>query len=231
MTRPLRAYAVTESGENTGGIIFARHDIVAKRWGANEYGDGDIHSMSCRRAPWADHLAESGVVPAKLMIGHGWHFECHGCGERIDEDWLRENHLPLDGVCGSQNGWVFCCARCKWRHMKYLAAERAAAEEAITCFKAVIRARFGDVEFPVTVGKYGGSHAYVIRGDRGGWHWQEVSVAFNFPGQQIGPAHLERRQPHGRGRNGFIGPVKPDYTCYSGDREAFEKFAAETKPQ
>jgi hypothetical protein len=229
VTKPLRAYAVTEHDENTGGIIFARHDIAARKAGANEYGDGELTYVSCRRAPWADHCAETGIVPAKLMIDFGWHFECHGCGARIDVDWLRENRLPLDGVCGSQNGWVFCCARCKWRHKKYLGRERAAKDDAIEAFKAIIRARFGDVEF-VERGETGGHHVYVVEGERGGWHWSQVHVAFKFPGMQIGPAHLVRDEPHGRGRNGFIGPTKPHYTCCGGDREAFEKFAAETKP-
>lgn len=229
MTKPLRAYAVTEQGENVGGIFFARHAITATKRGACEYADGDIHYVSCRRAPWADHLAETGAVPASLMIAHGWHFECHGCGATIDEDWLREQRLKVEGVCGYQNGRVFCCARCKWKHMKYEARRRAAEKEAIDAFKAIVRARFGDVEFVDKDEDRRGHHAYVVEGDRGGWHWNQVSVAFKFPGMVYGPAHLERREPYGRGRKGFIGPAKATYTCCGGDVKAFEKFAAETK--
>lgn len=47
----LKAYSVTEEYENTGGIIFAEHNIVARRIGASEYADGDFHAVTCRRAP------------------------------------------------------------------------------------------------------------------------------------------------------------------------------------
>lgn len=230
--KPLRAFAVTEPDENIGGIIFARHAITAAKIGAEEYGCGEIQGMSCRRAAWADQYCDTGRVPASQMIARGWHFECHGCGARIDEDWLIENNLTVDGVCGSQNTWVFCCARCKWRHKRYLAREASAKADAIEAFKAVVRKRFGDVEFIDTdpTGNMRQHHAYVVEGERGGWHWRQVHIAFNFPGMQFGPAHLVRDEPHGRGQCGFIGPTKPHYTCCGGDREAFEKFAAETKP-
>jgi len=38
----LKAYAVLEDCENTGGIVFARHSIVALRNGASTFGDGEI---------------------------------------------------------------------------------------------------------------------------------------------------------------------------------------------
>src|SRR5690606_22246621 len=111
----------------------------------------------------------------------GWHFECHSCGARIDEDWLHEEGLSVDGVCGSQNGWVFCCPRCKWRHMKYEARRRATERDAIEAYKSMVRSRFGDVEFVDKDEHRNGHHAYVIEGDRGGWHWNQVHVAFKFP--------------------------------------------------
>lgn len=39
MTKPLKAYAVLEHDENTGGIVFARHSVVARREGAARYDD------------------------------------------------------------------------------------------------------------------------------------------------------------------------------------------------
>src|SRR5687767_14229018 len=45
-TPALRAYAVTEEDEGTGGIIFARHAIVARRAGANEYNGGEFHGVT-----------------------------------------------------------------------------------------------------------------------------------------------------------------------------------------
>jgi hypothetical protein len=46
----LKAFAVTEHDENTGAVIFAKHDIVARRIGADEYADGELSYVSCRRA-------------------------------------------------------------------------------------------------------------------------------------------------------------------------------------
>lgn len=221
MTKPLLAYSVVENCESTGGIVFARHRIAALKQGACAWSDGDISGMILQRVPWADHCADTGIVPANLMIAHGWHFECHGCGATIDEDWLAEEKLDIDGVVGNQNGPIFCCARCKWRNMRYMARRVRAKSEAVTLFQSIIRQRFGDVEFA-------GEHVHLIEGERGGFHWYQVHVAFNFPGMVIGPAWLQRDEPSPRGHHGFIGPAKARYTCCAADREAFEKFAAET---
>lgn len=98
----LKAYAVLEKDEYTGDIYFAPRAIVAAKAGANEYGDGELSYIQCRRAPWADAFARKGV-PAKVAVDHGWHFECHGCGIQIDSDLEEEHRLPVDGIVGTMD--------------------------------------------------------------------------------------------------------------------------------
>ena len=84
--KPLLAYAVTEDFEGMGGIVFARSNIEARKWGAREYNDGELGGMTCKRVPWADRYASERDIPISAMVDVGWHFECHGCGRRIDTD-------------------------------------------------------------------------------------------------------------------------------------------------
>lgn len=220
----LKAFAVTEQDENTGAIYFAKHDIVAKRLGAAEFADGDMSYVDCRRAPWADAYAGR-AVPARVMIANGWHFECCGCGARIDEDFLDEHGLPIDGVLGTQNGLVFCCSRCARQHLSLNRRRKAEEERAIEAFKAIVRQRFPDADF---CDEADGDrfrerhHAYVVP-TPGGWHWQQVIVAFRFPGMQIGPAHYRMDGSY------RYGPDPAGYTCCAGDRDVFEAYARATK--
>ncbi|MGB3833710.1 MAG: hypothetical protein WA975_17815 [Mesorhizobium sp.] len=218
----LRAFAVTENEENTGAIYFAKHDIVAKKWGANEYADGDITYVSCRRAPWADAYVGQ-PIPAKVMIANGWHFECSGCGQRIDEDFFYDNRLPLEGVIGTQHSAVYCCSRCARKDLSLKRRRKAEEQRAIEAFKAIVRKRFPDADFcDDEQSSFKGHHAYVTAG-RGGWHWKQVIVSFRFPGIKIGPAHYRLDGGYG------IGPYFAGYSCCNGDREAFEVWAAKTK--
>lgn len=133
----IKAFAVTEHDENTGAIIFAKHAIVARRLGANEYAGGELSYVSCRRAPWADAYAGR-PIPARVMIANGWHFECSECDQRIDEDYLYDNRLPLDGVIGTQHSHVFCSKRCARRWYSMERRRKAEAQEA--------RKRLDDIE-------------------------------------------------------------------------------------
>lgn len=231
----LRAFSVTQNDEGTGAIYFAEHDIVAKRWGANEYGDGELSYVSCRRAPWADEYAGK-PLPVWVMIENGWHFECHGCGMRIDEDELRERRLPVEGVLGTQRSKVFCCARCRRKDFSRERRRKAEEQRAIDAYKAIVRKRFPEVEFcdnPQI--DHWRHHARVdyCHGEKG-WLWVSVTVAFTFPGMKIAPATFRTPERpwmgYGHG-NRFIGPLKPYYTCCYGDREAFEAYAAATRVQ
>ena len=66
----LRAFAVTEEDEGTGAIYFAKHDIVAKKLGANDFAGGEIDYISCRRAPWADAYIDR-PLPVRGRIKNG----------------------------------------------------------------------------------------------------------------------------------------------------------------
>lgn len=214
----VRAFAVTEDNENTGSILFAKHAIVARREGADRYNDGEFYGVSCRRAPWADHCAETGIVPAALCIEHGWHFECTGCGQTIDEDWLHENELTIEGVIGSQHSSVFCCAACQTSHIEHERQRKEMQEEGIAMLTAIIVKRFPAARVSGELG--GSTHAYA-RNSGGTWSLDQVKVGFSFPGSLHGPAWLLMNLDHSR-----IGPVQPEFRCCFGDQATFEAWAA-----
>lgn len=226
----LRAFAVTEEDEGAGAIYFAKHDIVAKKWGANEFAGGEIGYISCRRAPWADAYIDR-PLPVRVMIENGWHFECYGCGMRIDEDELRERGLPVEGVIGTQWSAVFCSPRCRRKHLSRQRRIEVRKNIAIEAFKAVVRKRFPDADFCDEHDNPNWRHyASVDYARGGGWHWRDVCVAFRFPGMQIAPAtyRLGDRPWVGYGST-FVGPIKPHYSCCAGDRQTFEAYAAATR--
>ncbi|WP_159953155.1 hypothetical protein [Rhizobium sp. 18065] len=222
--KPVRAFAVLELGENTGGIIFARHAIAARKSGACEYSDGDITSVECRRAHWADRYADQRIVPAADAIAHGWRFECHGCGETMDLGWLYDNDLPVEGVIGSMDGCQFCCAECKERDATLKRQQKALGDEFIETLRAIVIRRFGNVEFCSEAFK---PHTYVIE-QAGALSIGQASLSFNFPGQIYAPATVIYDWPYSFAWDGR-GPVKLKYSCVNGDKLAFEAFAAATK--
>lgn len=216
----LKAYSVLEKDEYTGDIYFAAKAIYAAKWGANEYADGELGGVQCRRAPWADAYFETGV-PARVAVDHGWRFECHGCGVTVDGDLEYEHRLPISGVCGKVSGVVYCSARCKWRHMREVSRRKAEEQSAIEDFKKIVLTRFPDADFADDEDRFRSHHAYV-RHNHGSsvWHRAQVVVAFRFPGMKIGPACFRMDDHH------KIGPPAAGYTCCNGDREAFEAYAA-----
>mgnify|MGYP003558117020 FL=1 len=219
MSAALRAFSVTEEDENTGAIIFARHAITAAKAGADEYAGGDLGAVSCRRAPWADEYAGK-PLPARAMIAHGWHFECSGCGKRIDEDFFYDNRLPLEGVIGTQHSRIYCGSRCARKEMSRERRRKAEQHRAIEAFKAIVLQRFPDADFcDAEQSHFRGHHAYVTEG-RGGWHWRQVIVSFRFPGMHYGPATYRLDGGYG------IGPYNAGYTYCNGDRVAFAAWAA-----
>ncbi|AXQ69687.1 hypothetical protein HOU03_gp105 [Caulobacter phage CcrSC] len=95
----LKAYTVLETCESTGGIVFAAHHAVARRAGANEWGDGDWDYVECHRSPQYDDLGPEGVNDLVLWR-NGWWFEC-ACGRRIDSDFEWQN---ADMVWSAKHG-------------------------------------------------------------------------------------------------------------------------------
>jgi hypothetical protein len=234
---PLKAFAVTEEYESTGAIIFAKHAVTARRLGANEYADGEFSSVSCRRSPWADDCAETGIVPVSLMVEHGWHFECTGCGQRIDTDlaylyeWegdepetadraQRYKGWKPDHIIGHQHSQVFCNQACKETHEAHEAERKRRQERAIERFKAAILRRFPDASFVNDSDRYRSSpHAYAYKKD-GRWRIGQVRVPFSYPGAKYGPAELVYDRDAA-----WRGEQHPHYTCAGGDKGAFEAYS------
>lgn len=224
--KPLRAFAVTEHDEGAGGIVFARHAVVARRQGACEYSSGDFDMVRCVRAPWADQFAETGVVPIADMIDAGWHFECGGCGRRIDSDMLYERDLEPADLVGTQDTVAYCNAVCEAREQLYRAEAKHLERRWIRRFRKFIKLRFPDA---VLVGngtgeRFGGEHAYA-RKDRGHWRIEELSVQFEFPGMAIAPASLRYRRDGWRYK-GQPRASKLHFEVCAGDKTVFEAWAA-----
>ncbi|MBO9459007.1 hypothetical protein [Labrenzia sp. R5_0] len=222
-----KAYSVQETFEHTGAIIFAERNIEARKWGAGEFNDGELGGLMVYRAPWADRYREYGKIPASEMIAHGWWFECVECGERLSEDWLYDNRRSLDDIIGHQGGAVFCCTGCARRFYSIKRRRKAEEQRAIDAFKGIVRRRFPDAVFNDSVEDDSNRfserhHAYVIPG-KGGWHWQQVVVSFQFPGMKYGAAQLMLNETRS------IGPALATFSCCNGDKEAFEAFAEQQK--
>jgi hypothetical protein len=215
-----------EADDNSGGIVFAKSAKQARRRGACEFGDGEPEHVIAYRAKWADWCAPSGIVHASLMIEYGWHFECHGCANRIDLDWLAENNLSTEDVIGTQGSVVYCCAHCKAADERVEAEKKRVGEAFLETMRAVVRQRFGDVNFHDVDDDFKPS-AYILPQD-GAYGIGSATIHFDFPGMAIAPATIEFRWPYSFRWDG-IGPVKLVYRCCAGDQKAFEQFADQTK--
>ncbi|MBI0530323.1 hypothetical protein [Sphingomonas sp. TX0522] len=221
----MKAYTVLETTEGTGGIVFAKHSVVARREGACQFGDGDFHSVTCSRTPWADRYAEAGDVPIGEMIDMGWHFECGSCGSRIDSDYLQERGWLSEDVIGTQHTTPYCHAVCEARYGLARAEVQRLERRWIRRFRAIVRRRFPDAVLVPGEGLGGGARAYA--GHSGGrLVIQDVDVRFEFPGMKVAPAWLSyrRRTPNLSARLPFS-PSKPEWSCCHGDLAAFEAYA------
>lgn len=216
----LRAFMVTaEASEESGGVIFAKSHIEARRIGASEWNDGELGGMTVRRSPRLDRFSP-GPVPAWVLVSMGWTWEeCAGCALQVSEDSLEEAGLAVEGVRGNDGSLVFCCARCEgeWRDRRR--AAEAAGQAVISAMIARLHRRFRG---QVIVEK---SHHYTLIRE-GLPTTQEASVEFSWPGQKIGNAviHLVRDY---YSHAATMLPPSLQIRCCMGDKEAFEKFAEE----
>lgn len=215
------AYSVLESCEWTGGIVFAKSNIEARRVGASLWGDGEIRGMIVNRRRDLDKYEARGV-PASVLVEEGWHFECSGCGVRIDDYNLEENGLSPRHVVGVEGGRVYCSHACRMGAKADEAAAEALGEAFLEMLRDMVRVRFPNADHCFGEHK---THAYVPRWSSPSVVEQAV-VSFSFPGMTFGPASLEYRRATNADGSHVIGPVRPDYYCSNGDREAFEKFAS-----
>ncbi|MCC2107965.1 MAG: hypothetical protein KDJ40_10555 [Hyphomicrobiales bacterium] len=226
----LRAFAVLETDENTGSIYFASSNIAARRRGANDHADGEIRDVTCYRTPWADAFAHTQQVPASVAVANGWHFECAGCGARIDENTACEDLEPsqnggfdeivIRDIIGFVDGPVWCSPSCKEVDDERRRARRDAEQAAIAGVRAMILRRFPDAIISVP------GHAYAgFTSIDGRYLVEEISQNFEFPGMKIGPATLHQRRSH----SSFIGPIRPQFYCCNGDKDAFKAYADRTR--
>lgn len=220
----LKAYAVLENNENTGGIVFAKHAVTARRQGANEYADGEFEYVTCRRAKWADRYAETREVPIAGMIENGWHFECGSCGTRIDSDMLWERDLELEDVIGTNNTGAYCNAVCEARERLYKAEASHVQKRWIRRFRKLVKAKFPDAVIikGEGIGSSNGAHAYA-RKSKGRWQIGQCAVSFEFPGMEIAPATLRYDRQSTWPKTDL--PNKPYWSCCNGDQATFEAWA------
>jgi hypothetical protein len=110
LTKPVAAKAFMVSDDEHSVIQFSQHAVSARRQGAIELGT-EFEFVSCRRAPYADAYSESGQVPAKVLLAHGWWQTCQHCASQVSEDGEDENGEPLEPVY--EGGNVYCNQGCK----------------------------------------------------------------------------------------------------------------------
>lgn len=112
--KPLLAYSVLEEDEWTGGILFARSGIEARRRGANKWNGGEFSGIRVRREKWADQYAAKGKIPMGEYLARGWDVECSNCYQVISDDPFDKNGDPVVlEPCGEFDGHAFCTPKCK----------------------------------------------------------------------------------------------------------------------
>lgn len=233
MTDRMKAYAVLETDENTGGIVFATRPDQARRRATARFFGGDETETTCRREPWAD-VHVDGQVPAGKMVEQGWRFECSNCNRTIDGDMADEYATPDEeegiddryvgwkptDVIGGQDGVVYCNVRCRDDHRTETAKRKRMSERAVRRFARILLERLPDAEIVDKPDSYGGRPGAEFRSDTGVPLLQSVRVPFTYPGARYGYAAIEYSP------RGFRPDRRVSYMCPSGDVEAFDAYLA-----
>lgn len=242
----LKAYACLEPYENTGGIVFAKSNIEARRRSADEYHDGDIGGMSVKRAPWADKYGAAHKVPILDMTDHGWRFECQLTGVIIESDIYENGTYRYDETLkedvfdsfligkspvGNQYGDCFACQEYADEYYEIKRQRKEFEKEQLDFYKEMLFSRFPDAILVNDEIHGNKEHIYSIANNvisKAGTPFivQEFRIPFKFPsGNHL--AHFEmRREYYGWESHG---PIKPFYTCAKADLEVFEKWSEEQK--
>ena len=209
-----KAYSVLETDENTGGIVFAKSNVEARRIGANLFNNGEFGGLSVARRPDLDAYEPTGV-PAAVLVEDGWHFECFGCGMRIETSNLEEMGRNAEHVVGFEGRPIYCCHACRASARAMVAGAKAFGEAFCDMLESMVRARFPKID--PCFGEHP-RHHYVEAAYP--FSVADASVKFSFPGMKIGPASLIYRHVGKYGAR-IIGPVRPEFVCCTGDVEAF----------
>ncbi len=208
----LKAFAITEEMEGTGGIYFAKYSITAKKSFCAEF-DLELGEISCRRAPWADQYADTKSVPKMVMLEHGWWFYCDYCECRITDDratYRGDEVITLDPV--EAGGGIFCTPSCRDNYYQERSERAIFSQWARDLFEGMLFRRFPGASVAQK------THVYATAID-GLWVIKQCVVHFTFPGSTIGPATF---------RVDGIGAAPTLHVC-TGDIAAWEGFAASLK--
>ena len=134
----LKAYTVHDGGDHSV-IVFAQHNVVARREGANEMDIGFNEVDYCKRSPEFDSYAP-GPVPPLDAIDHGWWFECACCGRRVDDDVCQsaedDGEDPDFFGAVADGATVYCSETCRQYEFVGRRARRAAEAALIEVFEA-----------------------------------------------------------------------------------------------
>lgn len=241
----LKAYACMEPYENTGAVIFAKSNIEARRWGADEFHDGELAGMIVNRAPWADKYGSRNKVPISVMVDNGWHFECCWSGVTIDSEiyeygveiWNPQtNEYEYDETLkgkepvGFQESIYFACQEYADKWYEYKRLEKEFHEQELKYYRGIVLKNFPDAILMngegymrrESIGSYDmKSGDFIGHGLR---YVNGLHIPFGFPGMKHWAA-LEYRQPE----YGKIGPTCPDFICANGDLEEFKKWSVGQK--
>lgn len=107
----MKAYIVRSTYGDGCCVQFAEHNVVARRQGANEIND-EFEDVECNRYPAFDEYAATGV-PDKVLVEHGWWFECMQCNQRICSDPTDEDGEPITLEPVYAGNHMFCSAACQ----------------------------------------------------------------------------------------------------------------------
>lgn len=216
-----KAYTCTESCEGTGGIVFAKSNIEARKSAASIWGDGDLAGWRIYRSPGLDKYRNSDV-PTQVLIEDGWFFECHGCGMKMDETSLADELLPVSGVVGKQNGRSFCSHQCRMDHSARTAAAKAYGEAFLDMMKEGLAKRFAGAELSFGEHRH---HVYVHSWDSP-LVVQQARVGFSYPGAKLGSAHL-CYDKNGPNNYDEVSCGRWYYSVPFGDVKTYEAWAAD----
>lgn len=189
--KPLLCYHVSGSDPEDDMIEFARSSIEAKRYWANEHGDGDrcITGISATRCKGWDKYAP-GPVPYLEMVESGWRVQCFGCYRTIDEDSILERldedehgnltypMEPYEPVAGR----IWCSKECHDRDMLDQRRDKTLRQRAERVAIAALLKLHPDVT--ICNGKYS-TYVCVERYD-GRRLISEVRIQFETPGMKHG---------------------------------------------
>lgn len=209
-------------------MVFAKNDIEARRWGANEFSDGDLRGMTVKRMKEWDQYADMGI-PISEMIYAGCWMDCDGCGERMSEDWFYDQRMSPSDARGTEGGMSYCCWQCEADDKADRAAKEAFGQVFVDLLQEKVVARYGPVKFKKGFFQ---QHHYVTR-HNGHMQVEDACVSFEFPGVKYGTASLRFNMSGKQTWHGheFLGPPELQTTVPNGDHDAFKAWAAEIQKE